>query len=356
MPFSNEEAYDMLRIYFQCFENAAIASREYSLHYPLRRPQSRKVFRRLAGRLLETGCVQPVAPLVRTRRVRTEENITAVLACVRANPQTSIRDISRDSGLSYSIIQKILTDQKMHPYHVELHQALTNADFDSRLNYCHWINEMLDENPHMLSQILWTDEASFCSDGKVNLHNMHYWADQNPHFIREVDHQHRFSVHVWCGILNGTIIGPHFFQEHLTSELYLDFLRNVLPGYLEEIPLNIRRCMWFQHDGCPAHYGRIVRQHLDESYPNRWIGRGSIFPWPPRSPDLTCLDFYLWGRVKELVYATAPTTPENMIFRIRQALNTLSRAEIEAAVLSTRRRINKCIENDGKHFENNLII
>ncbi|ERL94483.1 hypothetical protein D910_11760 [Dendroctonus ponderosae] len=51
-------------------------------------------------------------------------------------------------------------------------------------------------------------------------------------------------------------------------------------------------------DGCPAHYNRNVRQHLDEKLSNCVIGRESPFPWPARSPDLTCIDFYLWERVK----------------------------------------------------------
>ncbi|KOC62234.1 hypothetical protein WH47_03992 [Habropoda laboriosa] len=32
--------------------------------------------------------------------------------------------------------------------------------------------------------------------------------------------------------------------------------------------------MWLQHDGCPAHYARKVRDALNELYPNRWIERG----------------------------------------------------------------------------------
>ena len=55
MPFTNEEAFDMLRIYFQCFENAAIAFRQYALRYPLRRRHSRMVFCRLALRLRQHG-------------------------------------------------------------------------------------------------------------------------------------------------------------------------------------------------------------------------------------------------------------------------------------------------------------
>lgn len=109
--------------------------------------------------------------------------------------------------------------------------------------------------------------------------------------------------------------------------------------------------MWLQHDGCPAHFSQEVRNFLDQAYPNRWIGRGSLFPWPARSPDLTILDFYLWGRIKGIVYQTRPTTPENMIDRIRDAVTNISRAEISTALLNTRCRINSCIENDGRHFE-----
>jgi hypothetical protein len=35
----------------------------------------------------------------------------------------------------------------------------------------------------------------------------------------------------------------------------------------------------------------------------RWIGRGSPFiPWPPYSPDLTPMDFFIWGHLKGRLY------------------------------------------------------
>jgi hypothetical protein len=52
-----------------------------------------------------------------------------------------------------------------------------------------------------------------------------------------------------------------------------------------------------------------VRQYLDQSFETKWIARGSVNLWPPRSADLTPLDFFLWGAVKEKVYQT---TTENI--------------------------------------------
>ena len=71
-----------------------------------------------------------------------------------------------------------------------------------------------------------------------------------------------------------------------------------------DIPLLFRQNLWIQLDGCPVHYARPVRQWLNDHYPQRWIGRGGPIPWPQRSPDITPLDFYLWGIVKEIVYQT----------------------------------------------------
>ena len=54
----------------------------------------------------------------------------------------------------------------------------------------------------------------------------------------------------------------------------------------------------FQQDGAPPHWGSHVRRFLDATFPNRWTGRDGPTPWPPRSPDITPLDFFLWGYVK----------------------------------------------------------
>jgi hypothetical protein len=68
------------------------------------------------------------------------------------------------------------------------------------------------------------------------------------------------------------------------------------------VPLEVRREMWFQHDGAPAHFTNIVHEYLDEKFGNKWIGRGGPMTWPPRSPHLTQLDFFLWVYMQSLVY------------------------------------------------------
>jgi hypothetical protein len=51
-----------------------------------------------------------------------------------------------------------------------------------------------------------------------------------------------------------------------------------------------------------------VRAYLDDTLPGRRIGRRGAIEYPPRSPDLTPLDFYLWGTLKDEVYQQRPAT------------------------------------------------
>ena len=96
-------------------------------------------------------------------------------------------------------------------------------------------------------------------------------------------------------------------------------MENDFPRLLENVPLNFRKEPWFQQGGAPPYYHRVVRDYLDETFANKWIGRGSVNAWPPRSPDLTPLDFFLWGVVKEQVYQSPIRNCEDLKTRIRNA-------------------------------------
>ncbi|KAJ4432790.1 hypothetical protein ANN_21429 [Periplaneta americana] len=41
---------------------------------------------------------------------------------------------------------------------------------------------------------------------------------------------------------------------------------------------------------------------LNEQFSGHWIGRRGPVEWPARSPDLTPLDFFFWGYIKNLIY------------------------------------------------------
>lgn len=132
-----------------------------------------------------------------------------------------------------------LKETKIYPYHLALHQALQKNDFENRINFCSWAENQLRIYRFFHHEVQWSNKATFKSNGNVNLHNMHYWAEQNPR-MREIDNQHVWSLNTWCDILGNKIIGSHFFERTLNGEVYEDFLLNILPQFLEDVPLNVR--------------------------------------------------------------------------------------------------------------------
>ena len=162
-----------------------------------------------------------------------------------------------------------------------------------------------------LSHVLFSDEANFADRGNVNRHNMHYWANENPRWMRNVPFQHQWSVTCWCNIVGDHVIAPHFFEKRLTGQVYANFLQNVLPQLTEDVPLYVRINMWMQHDGATPHYALCSRQVMNEISDKKWIGRGGPVAWPPRSPDLTLPNYFLWGFAKKRVMVVAPTTPDD---------------------------------------------
>ena len=59
-------------------------------------------------------------------------------------------------------------------------------------------------------------------------------------------------------------------------------------------------------DGAPAHHALPVRNRLQELFGNCVVRMGHQIDWPAKSPDLTPLDFYLWGTVKQRIYRQGP--------------------------------------------------
>lgn len=355
--FENEEYADIMFCYGFCDGDAAAARRDYQRRFPHRRLPDVAVFSSTYRRIRETGSVQRCQRDAGRPPVHNADEEEEILECFRVDPTVSTRQVARQLRISQWKSWFIAHTAQLYPYHYTPVQAIEEGDPARRTDFCRFLINADIEDPDYLRKILWTDESKFDRDGITNYHNAHYWAPkgQNPKQTKEGTHQRRFSLNVWMGIIHNHLIGPFFLPQNLDGVSYETFLREEVAALLEEVPLPTRVGMVYQHDGCPAHYYRGVRQWLDENYQLRWIGRGGPTPWPARSPDLTPCDFYIWGHMKELVYNTPVPTVEELRQRIlaaaQQIKNTLSP---RVTVTEVRRRLRACIRNNGRQFEQDL--
>ena len=106
-------------------------------------------------------------------------------------------------------------------------------------------------------------------------------------------------------------------------------------------------------------------QHEQHQYdmrilPKRWIGRigaqdialCALVFWPPRSPDLTVCDFFLWGFVKDKVFVPPlPTDLENLKHRITTAINSIDPDVLQRVWEEFSYRIDVVRAAKGGHIE-----
>jgi len=75
------------------------------------------------------------------------------------------------------------------------------------------------------------------------------------------------------------------------------------------------------------------------------------FPWPPRSPDITPLDFFLWGYVKDIVYRTKIRDINDLKQRITDAIATIDEAMLQRTWQEIDYRLDVLRATNGAHIE-----
>ncbi|GFU21311.1 DUF4817 domain-containing protein [Trichonephila clavipes] len=134
-------------------------------------------------------------------------------------------------------------------------------------------------------RILFSDEAHFWLNGYVNKQNCRIWSEANP-------------------------------QVYVETPLH--------PEKLTEL--------WFQQDGATCHTARATIDFLKDTFGDRLISRFGPVNWPPRSCDLTPLDYFLWGHVKSLVYADKPQTRDHLEDNIRRVIADIRSQMLEKII------------------------
>jgi hypothetical protein len=80
---------------------------------------------------------------------------------------------------------------------------------------------------------------------------------------------------VWTGLCGDKVLGPFLFENNLNSELYLNFLNQVVEILLARLP----------------HNGRDVCDFSDREFPEKWIGNSGEVAWLNNTP------FFLWVKI-----------------------------------------------------------
>ncbi|GFS73843.1 uncharacterized protein TNCV_1458721 [Trichonephila clavipes] len=170
--------------------------------------------------------------------------------------------------------------------------AIHQNDHQARRRFVEWAQNEIAIVPDFHKRILFSDEAHFWLNGYVNKQNGRIWSEANPQVYVETP-LHPEKLTVWCA---------------LWAEL------------------------WFQQDGATCHTARATIDLLKDTFGDRLISRFGPVNWPPRSCDLTPLDYFLWGYVKSLVYADKPETLDHLEDNIRRVIADIRPQMLEKVI------------------------
>ena len=118
---------------------------------------------------------------------------------------------------------------------------------------------------------------------------------------------------------------------------------------------------YFQRDGATCHTSNESMTEIESFFDDRIISKAL---WPPRSPDLSPPDFFLWGALKGKAYANKPRTIQELENNIRREIAAISEDVLQAAAISgdvlqatfanMKRRVQLCLDSGGAHFQHLL--
>lgn len=339
-----EQRIAAVRHYYQSGSNAAEASRRLSEEFRIHEVQGRNI-KSLVDKFERTGSVNDAPrsgrPVTATSDDKGEQLETSLID----SPQKSVRRLSRELEISRQSVHNLLRKRNLKPYIPRLFHALHDGDADRRLEFSEMFLDLMRDDTTLLDKIWWSDEACFKLNGHINRHNCTYWSHENPYVVLEKE-VNLPGITVWAAISSSGVIGPFFFEAPVTGERYLDMLQTFFFPQVQQ-----QRDFLFQQDGAPPHYARCVREWLDINFHGRWIGRRGPIDWPARSPDLSPMDFFVWGVLKDMVYKEKPRTIPDLRRLINDKFATIDVEVCQKVCRSVASRLHSCVEHDGEQFE-----
>uniref|UniRef100_A0AAR2L1I4 Transposase Tc1-like domain-containing protein n=1 Tax=Pygocentrus nattereri TaxID=42514 RepID=A0AAR2L1I4_PYGNA len=228
--------------------------------------------------------------------------------------------------------------------------------YKCKLKLCHAKRKPYINNTQKRRQLLWARAHLRWTDAKWK---SVLWSDESTFQIVFGNHghcvlrakegkdcpdcyQHKVqkpaSLMVWGCVSAHGMGNLHICEGTINAERYIQVLeQHMLPSK--------------QHNAKP-HSAHV--EYLDVHILPKWIGRRGPVEWPPRSPDLTSLDFYLWGHLKAIYSVKIRDVQHLKRFWILEACASISSAVLLSVCEEWEKRVALTIQHNGQHFEHIL--
>jgi hypothetical protein len=292
--------------------------------------------------LLETGSVlrregsgnRAVAP----------DRVEVIHEAFQRSPRKSIRRASRELRIPRSTVHDAVHKRlRFRAYKIQVVQKLRENDKPVRHTFALQMLSRLDDDVAFMKHVVFSHEGTFHVSGKVNRHSCRILGNENPHEVME--HERDIpKLNVWCALTSDSVIGPFFSEEAtVTGASYLKMLQHYA---ITRIP----QWYFFQQESLHIMPTQLKPFSIS-SFQANGLGEGHT-AWSPRSSDLTTLDFFIRGYIKDLVYQTKVHVAE-LRSRKTAACEIVTPVMLQNTWREVEYRLDICRATKGAHVEIN---
>lgn len=283
-----------------------------------------------------------------SQKKRDDDFVSRLQSMVDEDPSVSMRSLAARLDVSeWTVRTAVHEDLRCRSYQLKVRQMLSPQLKERRLAKCHLLLTSLKHEAAGRLRFF-SDEKIFTVDAKVNRRNDR-WIALDPSEVPVVGKtKNPASVHVLLVVSSdGHVMPPFFFKkgESVTKEVYLDALvRHVKPWMTATAA---GRSYVFQQDGAPAHTSHLVQNWVSDELDMAWTKEF----WPPSSPDLNPLDYYVWGVLERETNKRAHNNTDSLRDAIEEATANMNTVHLVNACQRFRARVEAAIQAEGGWFE-----
>ena len=208
--YTPEEYYEMNRKFYECWQDAILASIMYRQEFPdKKRFPDKRVFQRLDNRIRNKFSLVPVNDSKGKIAVQDAELEFLVITAFQEHAELHIPEMATRCNTTEYRVFTILHKHGFEAFHARKvqHFAQRERDYYSIFIFAIRFFTFISVNPLLPYQILYCDECNVTTEGMFNSKNFVQWSNRgNPRAVHETNHQYRWSLNFWCGITANILV------------------------------------------------------------------------------------------------------------------------------------------------------
>ena len=158
--------------------------------------------------------------------------------------------------------------------------------------------------------------------------------------VEEIKNTH-IKVTIWAAISSDGKVLFEVLEGRQIAESYLSLLKR------NDQMMDLGNS-FFQQDGAPIHIANNVVKYLKSNFNHHWIGKESgEKEWPPRSPDLSPLDYFFWSYVQSQLLSYDLETKADLRNALKREISRVPPEMNVKACTSLIRRWERCLSVGG---------